>query len=101
MGSNLGVLEYRSLTFERLREEGNGGYAYIQSTVQQNFPSERYPFTRISEYKHVYNSLHAGGTIYLKETSGDEGEPYYPVPNARNQELYAKYKELARATEEL
>ena len=25
----------------------------------------------------------------------DEGDPYYPVPNPRNQEIYNKYKEEA------
>ena len=24
--------------------------------------------------------------------STDDGDPYYPVPNPRNQELYAKYQ---------
>ena len=31
----------------------------------------------------------------FKEYSTDEGDPYYPVPNPRNQELYAKYQSLA------
>ena len=31
----------------------------------------------------------------LQEYSTDEGDPYYPVPNPRNQELYAKYQALA------
>jgi UDP-galactopyranose mutase len=34
-------------------------------------------------------------TILTKETSCDDGEPYYPVPSAKNQALYAKYKALA------
>ena len=33
-------------------------------------------------------------TIF-QEYSTDEGDPYYPVPNPRNQELYAKYQSLA------
>ena len=31
----------------------------------------------------------------LQEYSTDEGDPYYPVPNPRNQELYSKYQSLA------
>ena len=31
----------------------------------------------------------------FQEYSTDEGDPYYPVPNPRNQELYAKYQSLA------
>ena len=75
-------------------------------------------FTRISEYKHSPNQPAGvrdlpGTVIYrvnlvqrstlvsgltftmLKEYSTDEGDPYYPVPNPRNQELYAKYQSLA------
>ena len=31
--------------------------------------------------------------------STDDGDPYYPVPNAENQELYEKYRRLAEAEE--
>lgn len=76
-------------------------------------------FTRISEYKHSPNQPAAAraspGTVIFKvsrnkyaymylvayiccgqEYSTDEGDPYYPVPNPRNQELYAKYQALAQ-----
>ena len=34
-----------------------------------------------------------------QEYSTDVGDPYYPVPNPRNQELYAKYQALAEKEE--
>ena len=37
--------------------------------------------------------------MILQEYSTDVGDPYYPVPNPRNQELYAKYQRLAEQEE--
>ena len=34
-------------------------------------------------------------TLIIKENTNDIGEPYYPVPNLKNIELYNKYKILA------
>merc|ERR1711972_1303437 len=55
----------------------------------------------MGEYKHMGNQTEAvkqgevKGTLIAKETSSDVGEPYYPVPNKENQELYEKYRKLA------
>ena len=32
------------------------------------------------------------GTVVYREYSTDVGDPYYPVPNKRNKDLYAKYQ---------
>ena len=32
----------------------------------------------------------------VKEYPSDIGEPYYPIPSSKNQELYEKYKQLAK-----
>ena len=53
-------------------------------------------WTRVSEYKHSPNQP-AGvkdhpGTVVYREYSTDQGDPYYPVPNKRNRDLYAKYQ---------
>ena len=62
-----------------------------------NYPSPDVEFTRIVEYKHVPNQPQAvkdgkvKGTLIAKETSSDVGDPYYPVPNPKNNELYEKY----------
>ena len=67
---------------------------YYQPSAQVNYPSLEVPFTRITEYKHFLNQQ-SKDTIIMIETSTDKGEPYYPVPNKKNLELYNKYKELA------
>ena len=61
-----------------------------------NYPEADVNWTRISEYKHSPNQP-AGvreypGTVVYREYSTDEGDPYYPVPNKRNKELYLKYQ---------
>jgi len=84
-------LEYRSVEFVT---EVYKNMNYYQPNSQVNYPEAKYPFTRISEYKHMLNQK-SDHTIIFKEFSNDHGDPYYPVPTKRNQELYSKYKELA------
>merc|ERR1711957_253328 len=35
------------------------------------------------------------GTLIAKEYSSGESDPYYPVPDPKNRELYEKYRVLA------
>lgn len=83
-------LEYRSINF--VREDLDQEYFQENSVV--NYPGQDVEFTRIVEYKHFGNQQSAKTSI-VKEFTVDEGEPYYPVPNQKNQEIYAKYKEEA------
>ena len=68
-----------------------------------NHPSPDVPYTRVVEYKHVPNQPEpvkkgeVKGTLIAREYSSAEGDPYYPVPNPKNNELYEKYKALAEA----
>ena len=80
-------LEYRSINFvsETLEME------YFQENSVVNYPGTEVDFTRIIEYKHFGNQKSPKTTV-VKEFTVDEGEPYYPVPNPRNQEIYTKYK---------
>ena len=89
--SGMRKLEYRSLEFERRVVKDVNFY---QPSAQVNYPSMRYNFTRIIEYKHLLNQSSDDTVIFL-EHSSDKGEPYYPVPNKQNQDLYAKYQSLA------
>jgi UDP-galactopyranose mutase len=89
--TDLEKLEYRSIDF--IKEYHYNTNFYQQSSVV-NYPEIKYPFTRIVEYKHFLNQK-SDHTIIVKETTNDIGEPYYPIPNQRNMELYNKYKELA------
>lgn len=88
-----GTLEYRSLRFEHevLEEENHQGNAVI------NYTEYEVPYTRIIEHKHFEYGTQPK-TVITKEypakwNKGDE--PYYPINNNENNELYAKYKELA------
>ena len=83
-------LEYRSINF--VREEIDQEYFQENSVV--NYPGKEVDFTRIVEYKHFGNQKSATTSI-VKEFTVDEGEPYYPVPNEKNQMVYAQYKKEA------
>ena len=69
---------------------------FFQPAWVVNYPEDDVAWTRISEYKHSPNQP-AGvkdhpGTVVYREYSTDEGDPYYPVPNKRNRDLYEKYQ---------
>lgn len=89
--SGLPQLEYRSLHFDWEVHETSGFY---QPVSQVNYPSADIPYTRIVEYKHLLNQ-ESKYTVITKETSCNDGEPYYPVPNKENQTIYLQYKKLA------
>lgn len=82
-------LEYRSLRFEFETYDKE----FFQENSVINYPNE-HEFTRIVEYKHFTGQKHPKTTI-SKEYPCWEGEPYYPVPNPRNQEIFEKYKQEA------
>ena len=77
--------------------EPNGGY--FQPAWVVSYPEPDVGWTRITEYKHTPNqpksALSSRGTVISREYSTDDGDPYYPVPNPRNQELYKKYQTLS------
>ena len=88
-----GKLEYRSLRFEEelLLTDNYQGNAVV------NYTSNDVPYTRIIEHKHFENT-ECDWTIITKEypVSIEKGkDPYYPINNDKNNELYSKYKELA------
>lgn len=92
-----GELAYRSLRFETEYLEGEDNY---QGNAVVNYTEREVPYTRIIEHKHFEFGTQKGTVItreYPKEWSrGDE--PYYPVNDQHNSELYEKYAQ--RATQE-
>lgn len=89
-----GALEYRSLRFENelLNIESYQGNAVV------NYTDRETPYTRIIEHKH-FEFGKQEKTIITKEypTEWKQGrEPYYPVNNEKNNNLFKKYKELAK-----
>lgn len=87
-------LQYRSLEFqfETIDTEFYQGNSVI------NYPGKEVPYTRIVEYKYFTKQKHPKTTI-SKEISTWEGEPYYPVPNQRNRDLFDRYKVEAEKME--
>ena len=97
-GYCFGKLNYRTVRFEQETLDTPN----YQGNAVVNYTERNVPYTRIIEHKHfemfgqeVYN---CPKTVISKEYSTewhDGMEPYYPVNDAANTALYAKYKELA------
>ncbi len=85
-----GKLPYRSLSFEFERFDGE----YFQHKAVVNYPNEQ-PFTRIVEYKYFYEQNSPYTTISKEYPCWNDQEPYYPVPNPVNREIYARYRRMA------
>ena len=92
----LGELEYRSLRFET-EEKNIDNY---QGNAVINYTEAKVPYTRIIEHKHFeFGKGDKDKTIITREYPAEwhrGDEPYYPVNNDRNNQLYAKYAELAK-----
>ncbi len=88
-----GKLEYRSLRFETETYDTDN----YQGVAVVNYTDRETPYTRVIEHRH-FVECHSDKTVVTREYSAvwKEGdEPYYPVNNDKNQELYAKYAALA------
>ena len=95
-----GRLEYRTVRFEHERLD----MCNYQGNAVVNYTSRSVPYTRIIEHKHFESFgddvMKNGRTVISREYSsewGEGSEPYYPINDARNTELYMKYKRLADA----
>ena len=90
-----GNLEYRSLRFEtEIKDMQN-----YKGNAVGNYTEYEIPYTRIIEHKHFEFDTESPKTVVTREypdiwTPGKE--PYYPINNDRNNELYKKYEELAK-----
>ncbi len=99
-GYKLGTLEYRSLRFET---EYLPDVDDFQGNAVINYTDAETPFTRIIEHKHFEFGTGKGTAVtreYPAEwKKGDE--PYYPLNNDRNNDLYRQYQELASSDEKV
>lgn len=89
-----GKLDYRSLRFETdvVNSENVQGNAVI------NYTEVNVPFTRIIEHKH-FDPVSTPHSVVTKEypSEWEEGlEPYYPVNDDKNNELFRKYRDLSK-----
>ena len=90
---SLGRLEYRSVRFEtEILDTDN-----YQGNAVVNFTSADVPYTRVIEHKHFEFGTQPK-TVISREYSAEwsiGAEPYYPINDEKNTELYKRYAELA------
>ena len=98
-GYKLGTLEYRSVRFEtEVLDKPN-----FQGNVAVNYTDREIPWTRIIEHKWFEFGKDENGnnlpkTVISREYSSEwklGDEPYYPVNDEKNGNLYQEYKKLA------
>ena len=87
-----GKLPYRSIEFKFETHD----VAVAQPAPVINYPNDN-AYTRITEFKYLTGQEHAKTTV-VYEFPQAEGDPYYPVPRAENQQMYRKYQALADQT---
>ena len=90
----LGALQYRSVRFETevLDTDNYQGNAVV------NYTDREVPYTRIIEHKHFEFGTQEK-TVISREYSSEWKvgmEPYYPVNDDQNNQLFEQYKELAK-----
>ena len=98
-GFQFGELEYRSLKFEtEVMDIDN-----YQGNAVINYNSADVPWTRMIEHKHFDDSTaEKNKTIITKEIPDEwdrDKTPYYPIGDEKNTEIFKKYRELAKADE--
>ena len=94
-----GNLEYRSVRFETEKLETSN----FQGNAVVNYTDRETPWTRIIEHKwFTFGRDESGaelpGTIISREYSSEwrpGDDPYYPVNDKKNSELYGRYRSLA------
>lgn len=96
---SIGYLEYRSVRFEtEVLDRPN-----FQGNAAVNYTDAETPWTRIIEHKWFEFGKDENGndiqkTVISREYSSEwkpGDEPYYPVNDEKNSELYRKYRDLA------
>ena len=104
-GYCFGPLEYRSVRFETETLD----QANHQGVAGMNYTDRETPYTRIIEHKWFQFGKDDEGndipkTVISWEYSSEwkpGDEPYYPVNDAKNDALYAKYRALADAEQKV
>ena len=104
-GYELGYLEYRSVRFEtELLDQPN-----FQGNAAVNYTDRETPWTRIIEHKWFEFGKDSEGndlpkTVISREFSSEwekGSDPYYPVNDRKNSDLYLRYKERADREEKV
>lgn len=88
-----GALEYRSVRFETETLD----IANFQGNAVVNYTEREVPFTRIIEHKH-FEFGNQDKTVISREYPSEwklGDEPYYPINDEKNQQLYEQYCKIA------
>lgn len=91
-----GHLDYRSLRFEHKRLNTPD----FQGNAVVNYTERQVPYTRVIEHKHFAPGSQQPTTVVTYEhpdSFAPGKEPYYPVNDARNAAIYARYAAMADA----
>lgn len=90
-----GELEYKTTRFDHKKLDTPN----YQGTVMMNFTDIEVPYTRIIEHKHFEEIKNTESTWitheYPTQYEAKKTEPYYPVNNTQNNNIYKKYKASA------
>ena len=90
-----GKLPYRSLEFKHETKDTETH----QPAPVVNYPNEQH-YTRVTEFKYLTGQEHKKTSI-VYEFPRATGDPYYPIPRKENTEIYAKYRLLADARQDV
>ena len=98
-GFRFGKLVYRSEVFEHVRLKTPN----YQGNAVVNYTDRETPYTRIIEHKHFeFGEQPVTWISYEYPVDYSKtGEPYYPVNDSANTELYGKYRALAEKEDKL
>ena len=88
-----GKLDWRSLNFSFKTHRKKK----IQDCVQINYPNE-HKYTRKVEIKHVTRQKTKYSTLCF-EYPKSKGDPYYPINNKKNKNIFKKYERLIKKAE--
>jgi UDP-galactopyranose mutase len=98
-GYKHGKLEYKTVRFEHKKMDTEN----YQGVAVMNFTNVKVPYTRIIEHKH-FDFVDTESTWitheYPQEYIADVTDPYYPVNDKENNEMFFKYKEESELIKE-
>ena len=92
-----GKLEYRSLRFVTMKHE----ISNYQGNAVINYTGNDPKYTRIIEHKHFNPDKISNCTYITYEFPSKTGDPFYPLSDKDNIELYQKYKDKSDKDEKV
>jgi UDP-galactopyranose mutase len=100
-GYKYGQLEYKTTRFEHFKFDTDN----YQGCAVMNYTDSDTAYTRTIEHKHFEPDVKTDSTWvtweYPTQYKADETEPYYPVNDKENTEMYLKYKDEADKLENI